>query len=448
MHKLIGFALVCASLAVAAAPSGIAIRNARIVTVSGAAIEKGTVVLRGGLIEAVGADINPPADVWVIEGQGLTVYPGLIDALSTVGIPGASLAPAPTTGRGGGQRPTTPVTANPTVPAPPSSRGPEDRPATTSWQKAEDLIQTSDSRIETFRSGGFTTTVTFPVRGIFAGQGAVINLAGDKPGQMVVNALAGQYITLSTSGAFGSFPGSLMGTIAYIRQLYLDADQYKLAQAIYAKNPRGVARPGYDRALEGLAESPRVLLPAERSVEITRMIRFGQELKQPFVLYGVHEAYRSADVLKQAGVPVLVNLKWPEKNRESDPDEIEPVRVLDLRDKAPGTPAALAKAGVLFALYGGEIATPRDVMRAVKRAIDAGLTPDDAVRAMTLSPARIYGVADRLGSIEKGKIANLVVTKGDLFQDKTEVKYVFVDGEKFEPAPEPTPVTPRGRETQ
>ncbi len=446
MTKLIGFLVACASVTLAAAPSGVAIRNARIVTVSGATIERGTVVLRNGVIEAVGAEVTVPADVWIVEGQGLTVYPGLMDALSTIGIPDAAPLTTPATGRGAAQRP--PGLATPAIPAAPPARGPEDRPATTSWQKAEDLVQMSDRRIETFRNGGFTTTATFPSRGIFAGQGAILDLAGDKPGEMVVSAPAGQFVTLSTSGAFGRFPGSLMGTIAYIRQIYLDAGQYKAAKTIYAKNPRGIGRPAYDRALEGVIESPRILLPAERAVEITRMIRLGQELRQPFVLYGAHEAYRAADVIRQAGVPVLVNLKWPERNREADPDEIESTRVLDLRDKAPGTPAELAKAGVLFAFYTGTVTTPREVMRAVKRAIDAGLKQEDAVRAMTLNPARIYGVADRMGSIERGKIANLVITNGDLFQDKTEVKYVFVDGEKFEPVPEPQPVTPRGRETQ
>jgi hypothetical protein len=446
MHKLIGFALALASVAIAAAPSGVAIRNARIVTVSGPAIEKGVVVIRDGLIEAVGAGVTIPPDAWVIEGQGLTVYPGLFDGLSTVGIPDAAPAAAPT-GRGAAQRPATPApVAVPGAPTttPPPARGPEDRPATTSWQKAEDLIQVSDRRIETFRNGGFTTTATFPTRGIFAGQGAIIDLAGEKPGQMVVTGPIGQYVTMSTSGSFGSFPGSLMGTIAYIRQVYLDADQYKTAKAMYARNPRGLARPEYDRALEGVLESPRILLPATRVVEMARMIRFGQELKQPFILYGVHEAYRGADVLKEAGVPVLVSLKWPEKSRDADPDEVEPVRTLDLRDRAPSAPAALANAQVRFAFYTDGVAAPRDVMRAVKKAIDAGLKPEEALRAMTLSPAEIYGVADRLGSIEKGKIANLVVTNGDLFQDKTEVKYVFVDGQKFEPAPEP-PAAPQRR---
>jgi imidazolonepropionase-like amidohydrolase len=115
------------------------------------------------------------------------------------------------------------------------------------------------------------------------------------------------------------------------------------------------------------------------------------------------------------------------------------LRVLENRANAPRTPAELVKNGVKFAFYSGGIDRRSDLYKAVKRALEAGLTQDDAVRAMTLSPAEIYGVADRLGSIEKGKIANLVVTKGDLFQSATEVKYVFVDGTKFEPVPEQPP---------
>jgi hypothetical protein len=451
MCKLIVATLVCASTAIAVAPSGVAIRNARIVTVSGPTIEKGSVLIHDGLIVGVGADLVIPADAWVIDGQGLTVYPGLIDGLSTIGLPDAAVpAPAPGGRTAVAPRTPTPTPSTPAVPAapaPPPARGPEDRPATTSWQNAADLIQVSDRRIETFRNGGFTTAATFPNHGIFAGQGAIIDLAGEEAGQMVVAGPAGQYVTLSTSGSFGSFPGSLMGTISYIRQIYLDADQYKTAKAVYAKNPRGLARPDYDRALEGVLDSPRILLPANRKVEMARIIRFAQELKQPYVLYGAHEGYRAADLLKNANVPVLVSLKWPEKSRDGDPDEIDSYRTLEVRDKAPSTPAALAKAGVPFAFYTDGVATPREVMRAVKRAIDAGLKPEEALRAMTLAPAEIYRVADRLGSIEKGKIANLVVTDGDLFQDRTKVKYVFIDGLKFEPVEEP-PAAPQRGETR
>ena len=117
---------------------------------------------------------------------------------------------------------------------------------------------------------------------------------------------------------------------------------------------------------------------------------------------------------------------------------------MELRDKAPSTAGVLSKAGVKFAFYSDGVAAPKDLLRAVKKAIDAGLSGDAAIRALTLSPAEIYRLEDRLGSIDKGKIANLVVADGDLFADKTKIKYVFVDGNKFEPPPEEPAAQGRG----
>lgn len=439
MRNLIASLLLCSACLLAAeAPSTVAIRNARVVTVSGPVMNRATVVLRDGLIQDIGENITVPADAWVIDGEGLTVYPGLIDALSTWGLETPAATGA--NGRGGGGRGVTPAT---TQPAAPPARGPEDRPRTTSWEKAADMLRPTDSRIEVARSGGFTTAVTFPTRGIFAGQGSVINLAGGDAAQMVIVPSVGQYIRIAGGGGGGGgFPSSLFGVIAYIRQIYIDADYYKMLKAAYAKNPRGMQRPEYDRALEGVIESPRILLPANRKVEVDRMLRFGKELKQELILYGLHEGYREgvAEMVRKAGVPVLVNLRWPERARDTDPEQEDSLRTLELRDKAPSVPATLAKGGVRFAFYSGGIDRPRDIFRAVKKAIDAGLPASDALRAMTLSPAEIYGVADRLGSIEKGKIANLFITNGDLFQDSTQVKYIFVDGKKFDPIPE----TPAG----
>ena len=437
--KRLSILLLAAGALFADAPTAIAIHNARVFPVSGPAIPRANIILRNGLIEAVGTDVAVPADAWVIEGDGLTVYPGLIDALSTFGIPDA--APVVTTGGGRGGGPAQPQPAAATqAPANPPARGPEDRPYTTSWIRAADLVRPTDRRIESARAEGFTTAVTFPPRGIFAGQGAIVNMAGEKGGDMVVDDNAGQYVTFITSPGFGGgFPNSLMGVIAYVRQVYLDADHYRLAKQFYKAHARGTQRPEYDRALEGVLDSPRVLLPATRRIDVDRLLRLADELHLKAVLYGLPEGYRSADLLKKANAAALVSLRWPERARESDPEEIDTLNVLELRDRAPSTPAILAKNGVKFALYSGGIDRRADLIRSVKRALDAGLSTDDALRAMTLSVAEIYGVADRLGSIEKGKIANLVVTKGDLFQDRTEVKYVFVDGVKLVPVEEPLP---------
>jgi len=444
MKRLLVLVFLTVGALCAATPTVIAIHNARVIPVSGPALARGTVIVRNGLIEAVGADIAVPADAWVIEGDGLTVYPGLIDALSTFGIPDAAPVTTGGSGRGGGggQQAVTPTITPPAATTLPA-RGPEDRPATTSWLKAADLVKSTDRRLDSARAEGFTTAVTFPPRGIFAGQGAIVDLAGETSGDMVVADSAGQLVTFATTGGFGGgFPNSLMGVMSYIRQVYLDAEHYRDAKQFYAAHPRGMQRPEYDRALEGVLGSPRVLLPATRRIDVDRLLRFANELHLKALLYGLPEGYRSADLLKKADATVLVSLRWPEKARDSDPEEPDVTRALEVRDHAPSTPAVLSKNGVKFALYSGGIDRRADLFRAVKKAIDAGLAPEDAVRAMTLTPAEIYGVQDRLGSIEKGKIANLLVTKGDLFQDKTEVKYVFVDGVKFEPVEEP-PATGR-----
>jgi len=432
MKNVIAMLLAAASLTYAQAPGPIALRGARVVTVSGPILEKGTVLLRNGLIEAVGENVNLPKDAWIIDAQGVTVYPGLIDALSTVGLP--ETPPQPTTPRT--ETPATPRFGAQDLPVP-VEQGPEFRPFTTTWVRAADLLNPADRRIEETRSAGFSSVVAFPSTGIFAGEGAFLNLSGEKQGRMVVTSPAGQYVTLASHG-FGTYPGSLMGVIAYIRQVSCDADHYKLELQSYATHPVGQKRPNYDRAVEGLLESPRLLLPADDAKQLDRMIRFAAELKRSAVLYGGHQAYKIADLVAKSGVPLLVNLKWPEKSKDADPDQEESFRTLELRDRAASSPAALEKAGARFAFYSGGTAA-KDVRKALKRAVDAGLTEAAAVRALTLSAAEIYGVADRVGSIEPGKIANLVVVKGRLFDEKAQIRYVFVDGVKYEPVPEAPP---------
>ncbi len=429
--------LAAASLAFAQAPGPIALRGARVVTVSGPVFEKGTVLLRDGLIEAAGKNVDLPKDAWVIDGEGLTVYPGLVDALSTVGLPETPAQPAtapraqaPAPARFGAQGPAMPL-----------EQGPEFRPFTTTWVRAADLLNPSDRRIEETRSAGFSSVVAFPATGIFAGEGAFLNLSGEQQGRMVVASPVGQYVTLTSHG-FGVYPGSLMGVIAYIHQLSLDAGHYQLEMQAYASHPAGRKRPPYDRAVEGLLESPRLLLPADDAKQIDRMLRLAAELKRPAVLYGGHQAYQVADLVAKSRAPLLIDLKWPEKPKDADPDEEESYRTLELRDRAPSSPAALEKAGAHFAFYSGGTA-PRDMRKAVKRAMDAGLTEAAAIRALTLSAAEIYGVADRVGSIDPGKIANLVVVKGDLFDEKAKIEYVFIDGAQYEPVPETPP--PGGR---
>jgi hypothetical protein len=426
-------ASIAAVTAAAQGAGTVAIRGARVITGAGSVLEKGTVLVRDGLIAEVGAAVEAPQGAWVIDGSGLTVYPGLIDALSTWGLPEAAAA-APAAGGRGGQAARLPA-ATPGATPPPRSNGPEDRPGTNSWVKAADQVRPSERRVEQARSAGFTTAVVFPRQGLVGGQGAVIDLGGDTAGKMVVEPSVGLWLSLQPNGYTG-YPSSLMGVMAYFRQLWLDLGWYREARAAYAKSPQSTPRPPYDRALEGMLDNRLVLLPTPNEIALERMIKLAGDLKTPAAFYGVVEGYRMAGELKKAGVPVILNVKWPAAERDTDPEDQPTLHTLELREKAPTSPAVLAAAGVPFAISSDGEESPREVIRSLKKSIDLGLKREDALRALTLSAARIYGLADRLGSIERGKIANLVVTDGDLFEEKTKVQMVFVDGVKYLPVPE------------
>jgi imidazolonepropionase-like amidohydrolase len=401
-------------------PQYFAIRGVTVVPVSGPRVENTTVIISRGVIKAVAKDAAIPDEAWVIEGKGLIVYPGFIDSFTDVGIPSA---PAPPGGDSGSR------------PQPPASRGPEDRPGSTPWRSAADEASLSDKRVETWRSAGFTTVISAAKGGMFPGQAAVLDLAGERNGDMVVRTPVAVPVSLQPAGGFGSFPGSLMGSLAYVRQVWLDTDWSTRAQAIYEKNPRGVARPRFDRTEEALAEALEdhalVLIPANNATQIRRALELADRWHVNGVLYGGQMSYEVASEIAAKKLPVLVDLKWPETNKDADPDEVPSLKTLRFRDRAPSSPAALSKAGVKFAFYSGAITAPKDILKAAKKSIDAGLSADAAIRAFTLTPAEIFGVADRLGSIENGKIANLVVTDGDIFDEKTKIKFVFVDGRKF-----------------
>src|SRR5712692_10155408 len=402
-------------------PLYFAIRGAKVVPVSGPPVENATIVISRGLITAVGKDIAIPPEAWVIEGKGLIVYPGLVDSFTDVGIPVA----APVIGEGGPRRQQD------------GARGPEDRPFSTPWRSAADEVSLSDKRIETWRSGGFTTVVSAPGGGIFPGQAAVLDLAGERAGDLVVKSPVAIPVAFQTAGGRGSgFPSSIMGELAYVHQVWLDTEWSTKAQAAYEKNPRSVARPRYDRTEAALADALEdhalVLIPANNSVQLRRALELVDRWHVNGAIYGGQMAYEVAPEIAAKKLQVLVNLKWPEAEKDADPEDKPSLRTLQFRDRAPSSPAALAKAGVKFALYSGGITVPKDILKAVKKSIDAGLASDAALRALTLSAAEIFGVADRLGSIENGKIANLVVADGDLFDEKTKIKMVFVDGHRFE----------------
>ena len=411
-----------------------AVTNAKIVTVSGATIERGTVVVRNGLIEAVGADAKVPADAQVFDGSGLTVYPGFIDSLSNLGL---APRPAPSPGQGGpGGGGGGAATAAAAAQAQPSN---SNYPAGLRPEEATiDDVRAGEAQFEAVRNAGFTTALSTGRTGIFTGQSALINLAGDSVSVMTVKSPVAMHVAFATIP--GQYPGSLLGTFSALRQMFNDAKRHDDLLKMYAADPKGMKRPAADKSLEALIPVVNGQIPvifvANRENEITRALDLAKEYNLKAIIAGGQESAKFTERLKAQNVPILLSLNFPKRTATASPDaDPEPMDTLRFRAETPRVAGKLAAAGIKFAFQSGGATSINDFVANAVKATENGLSKDAAVRAMTLSPAEIFGVSDRAGSIERGKIANLTVVKGDLFSTQKTVTHVFVDGKLFEPKP-------------
>jgi imidazolonepropionase-like amidohydrolase len=406
-------------------PSTYAITNAKLVPVSAPVIPKGTIVIRDGLIVALGANVTAPADARIIDGTGLTVYPGLFDSFGTIGLTGAR------TGGGGAAA----AVAAPTRGGNGSSF---DQPRGVSPEvSAAEELRLDDEALDGPRSAGITTALTAPGTGVFQGQAALINLGGASASAMIVRPNVAQQIGFSTGGrgggGGGGYPGSLMGVFAVLRQELLDAQRYRDIKAAYDKNPKGLQRPEFDPSLEALlpvlAKQQPVVMIANSQREIERALDLAKEFGLRAMIAGGSEAYLVTDRLKAENVPVLLSINFPRRTAAPAADaEPEPTRVLRERVEWPKGAGRLSAAGVKFALQSGGLTNWNDFTTNVQRAVEGGLSADNAIKALTSQPAELFGVGDRLGSLEPGKIANLTVTRGDLTDKGVRVSQLFVDG--------------------
>lgn len=434
------FALACAFLAAASLwavrplaaryveGEAYAIRGGTIVTVSGATIPKGTIVIRNGLIEAVGADIPAPADARVIDATGMMVYPGLFDAYTSYGLRPAPTPAAPPPGADPMQILVAQFTA------PQSNLGL--LPETSVVEQLQIGAETFDGQ----RAAGITTALTGLRSGVFQGQSALINLGSEAAEKLIIKAPVS--LNIGFGSARGGYPQSLMGVFSFLRQSLLDAQHYRDEWARYNKAPRGAERPQVNKSLAALqpvinGEIP-VIFNVSTAREMQRAIALAEEFKLKYMIAGATQSYQIAEQLKANNATVLLSLSFPQKPQNLDDPEGEALRVLRDRAEAPRAAAALHRAGVRFAFTSGTLLRPADFLANVARAVEAGLPKDEALKALTIRPAEIFGVSEQLGSIEKGKIANLILTSGELFDRNTRVRHVFVDGKRFDVrTPEP-----------
>jgi len=292
------------------------------------------------------------------------------------------------------------------------------------------------------RDAGVTTVLVVPREGVLPGQSVLLNLSGDKAEGMVLKQPAALHLHMSTLAR--QYPGSLMGTVAYARQALLDATRYRDDWAAYEKAPTGRRRPRYDAALsawqEVVAGRETLVVTAFRENDVRRALALADEFKVKVAVAGAPQAFRVADLIKSRKLPLLVSVNFDPPRAAGGfggglPDDDKERR--DIED-AERNPAELHKAGVSFALVS---AYAPNFIAGVRKAVDRGLPREAALRSVTLGAAEALGIADRTGSLEAGKIADVVAWSGEPLTKEAKAKMVFVDGQLYEPdeAPAPSP---------
>jgi imidazolonepropionase-like amidohydrolase len=392
--------------AAGAAEATIAITGGRIVPVSGPVIEKGTIVLAGGKIAAIGADVVVPEGATVVDATGKVVYPGLIDGLTTLGLTEIGSVPGS-------------VDTTETGDVNPQARA---------WV----AVQPHSELIPVARANGLTAALAAPAGGLISGQSALVRLAGGTPDALTVKAPVGMNVVFPAglpAPVFGEEqePKTFnerqeekkKGQEKALRRLANLLAEAKAYGASLAAGDR-VPRPNVDLAMEALAPVARgevpVILRADAEADIRAGVAFGRENGLKLIVAGGADAWRCTDVLKAQDVPVLLNVERLPR-REKDP-----------YDAAYANPARLHEAGVRFAIVSDDASQARNLPYEAAMARAFGLPAEAALRAITLSPAEIFGVADRMGSLAVGRDANVVVATGDIMDARTQVTHVFIDG--------------------
>ena len=416
-----------------------ALIGGRVVINPSNSLENATVILRDGIIEAVGRDVKPPSDARIWNASNSVIYAGFIDPYLSITGTNAPVATTHVDPIGGltsgvnflGVESQEKVRLQPGAGYEVTSVTPQARVATGYTPNAKTL--------ETLRELGFTAGNVVPNKGILRGSSAFVNLSDALPNEAILRADTHQHIAFESQEVY---PKSLMGTIAVVRQTFADARHYVLDQADYRAKPTARKRPDLNPALDALAPvlnrqttvvfEPGSVLMGDRAGQLAR------ELGLNFAVVGSGHEWRRPDLMKAVNAPFIMPLNLPSAPKLPDEDDWLDVSLDQLRhwDWAAENAAMLRQQGLEVALTTHALGDRKVFRKNLRLAIDRGLSERDALAALTTVPAKLCGVADRLGTIEKGKIANLTVVEGaGYFDAEAKVKQVWIDGVVFETQP-------------
>jgi len=394
-------------------PIGVhALVGATVILAPGETVENATVIVRDGVVEAVGSGLAVPADARVWDLAGRTITAGWIDLDLRVAVtlPGAD---ASREGRAWNDRihPETDV--------------------------AEGLRIAEDAA-KKHRAAGFALALASPERGILAGQAALVRLTGRDDRRTTIDSGLAQIAALEHGGWGDSgYPGSRMGAVALLRQTLLDAEWYRESWAQYDAAPGEIPRPEVNRSLAALqpalaGEQP-VALRSRDATELLAIASVAKEFGLGSYCFGSGEEQLWLEPVRALGLPIVLPVTYPETPVVDGPggDTEVTLRELELWARAPENAVRLSRAGARFAFTPRGLDDPKDFAARVRTSIDRGLAADAALAAVTTEPARIIGRGDRFGEVRPGRAATLTVLDGAPFAEETKVIEVWIDGERF-----------------
>ncbi len=390
-----------------------AFTNAIIYTSYNKKLENATLIIRKGMVEAVGEKLPVPQGAAAIDCKGKTIYPSFIDVMSGYGMP----EPKAEGSYGSSQRPQMLT----------SKKGAYQwNEALKTEFRASDAFVANPKDAKELRDLGFGAVLTHRQDGISRGAASFVTLADEREHLELVNAKAAHILSFSKGTSGQDYPSSLMGCLALLRQTYLDAEWYKNGGAAQERN-LGL------EAWNDLSKLPQFFIVSNWSDEL-RVAKLAKEFNTTYIIKGVGDEYRRIEELKASGnAAVVVPLNFPLAFDVEDPYDAMQAQIADLKhwELAPSNPARLAKAEIPFAITLSNLKDKKDFWKNLRKAIKAGLSKEDALKALTLTPAQLIRSEKTVGTLEIGKMANILLTNGDIFDEKTMILQNWVHGKPY-----------------
>ncbi|HQV84790.1 MAG: amidohydrolase family protein [Chitinophagaceae bacterium] len=392
-----------------------AFTNATIVKDAGTTITNATMVVKDGKIVAVGSGLKIPAGAVEVDCKGKYIYPSFIDVYADYGIP------QPQRTGGGGQ-------FNP-------SQQPQLETATKGaygWNQAIKsdaeayrMFAVDDAKAKPLREAGFGTVLTHIKDGIARGTGAVVSLASEKENLVIIKERASAHYSFSKGTSTQSYPGSMMGMIALLRQTYLDAQWYK-------NKP---AAEGLNLSLKAWNETqdlPQIFEAGDKWNNL-RADRIGDEFGVQYIIKAGQNEYQRIKEMKGTNATFILPLNYPQAQDVEDPNDARFVSLQDMKhwEMAPANAAAFEKAGIPFCLTTADLRSVNQFWANLRKAMEYGLSENKVMEALTKTPAITLGIYDKVGSLEAGKLGNFLIANGPLFNEKTIILQNWVQGIKY-----------------